>query len=345
MQIGQSSLLVFLYRYKIHHILFWVAYFVFWIAVYISYYPSLWDLIIVTAVYAVFNAAAFYVTAYFLFPRFLHKQKIGLFLLWLGVLLLVLCLLMGYILHLLFRKVTADNFDASFLRMFQFAFVSISTMTGLMLGTKLVMDRIRTDRATRLRDKQRLDSELQYLKAQVNPHFLFNAINSIYFLIKKDPDQAADTLIRLSDLLRFQLYDCSGEKIDIEKEMEYIRNFIALEKIRKGEKVKVSYEQQEDIEGFQIAPFLLIPFVENAFKHVSTFSNGRNNILIRFQSESGRFIAKIENSTDRVIKREVGGIGLKNVIRRLELLYPGKHDLQITEEPEKYSIHLSLMIL
>jgi LytS/YehU family sensor histidine kinase len=299
-------------------------------------------LIMMVGLYFVFNSAAFYATAYYLFPRFLYKHKVTSFLGSLAILISVLSMILGFILHKIFEGVS-DQFSTDFLSMTLFAFVAIGTMTGLLAGSKLVIDRIRSGREERLRDQQRLESELQYLKAQVNPHFLFNAINSIYFLIKKNPDQAADTLIRLSDLLRFQLYDCSVEKIDIAKELVNIQNFIALEQIRKGEKVKVTLDLPEGLSGFEIAPFLLIPFIENAFKHVSNASQD-NTICIQFRREAGRFLANVENTTDNLVKNDVGGIGLKNVQRRLELLYAGKHELQIVEHPGKFKIHLSLEI-
>jgi LytS/YehU family sensor histidine kinase len=319
-----------------------LAYFAFWILLYRKLYPSLLDIFVVTSIYFVFNATAFYTTAYFLFPRFLYKQKIIAFLAGLFLLILGLSLILGFILHKIFENVS-DQFEADFISMTQFAFMAIATMTGLLAGAKLVIDKMKAGRADRLRDQQRIESELQYLKAQVNPHFLFNAINSIYFLIKKDPEQAAETLIRLSDLLRFSLYDCSEEKIDIGKELEYLKNFITLEQIRKGAKVEVSLDLQDGLSGFSIAPFLLIPFVENAFKHVSRSNHG-NAICIRFKREADRFFAHIENTADNLVKNEIGGIGLRNVKRRLELLYPGKHELQITEPPGKFAIHLSLDI-
>ena len=309
---------------------------------YYKYYPSIWGLILVTGVYFIFNAGAFYITSYFLFPKFLYKEKYGQFFFWFGALIIALSVGLTYSLFALFKDV--DGFATDFQSMFQFSFVAIATMAGLLAGAKLFADKIRSDRKGRIREKQRLESELQYLKAQVNPHFLFNAINSVYFLIKKNPDQAAETLIKLSDLLRFQLYDCSDDKIAIEKELEYLNNFISLEKIRKGEKVKVNIEQQEGLSGFHIAPFLLIPFIENAFKYVSNFNNAENKVGIKFHYEADQFKAHIENTTDNVMKNDVGGIGLKNVRRRLELLYPGKHDLSIRDKDGKYSVQLSLTI-
>ncbi|HEY5823842.1 MAG TPA: histidine kinase, partial [Cyclobacteriaceae bacterium] len=227
---------------------------------------------------------------------------------------------------------------------FQIASLAVSTMVAAMGAIKLFIDKIRSDKESHLLEKQRLESELQYLKAQVNPHFLFNAINSVYFLIKKNPDVAAETLIKLSDLLRFQLYDCLDDKIPIEKEMEYLKNFVALEKIRKGEKIQVELIIGEGMSGFRIAPFMLIPFLENAFKHVSTSSERENKIIIQFNRVDNQFTASFFNTSDNLKRNEVGGIGLKNVKRRLELLYAHKHELVIKEEANTYSVNLSMAI-
>jgi LytS/YehU family sensor histidine kinase len=126
--------------------------------------------------------------------------------------------------------------------------------------------------------------------------------------------------------------------------MEYLNNFITLEKVRKGEKVKVFVDFQEGLSGFYISPFMLIPFIENAFKHVSTVTNGENKISICLNRKDNDLIAIIENTTEKILKHEVGGIGLKNVKRRLELLYPESHQLSIQEDEEKYCVNLSLRI-
>ncbi|MFZ6012002.1 MAG: sensor histidine kinase [Bacteroidota bacterium] len=332
-----------LYKYKAHHVLFWVFYFVFWMSLYSKYYGSFIGLLLITGLYAVFNAAAYYTTAYYLFPKYFYKRRYGLFFGTFTVLVLLLSTILAICIYFLFRKYSPEV-DADIFGVFQLALMSVGTMVGLMCGVKLLVEKIRSDNVAKKLEQDRLESELQYLKAQVNPHFLFNAINSVYFLIKKDPHRAAETLIKLSDLLRFQLYDCSGEKIAIEKELDYLKNFIALEKVRKGEKVKVEMNANGNLSGFQVAPFLMIPFLENAFKYVSNSNATENLIKVTFHREENRFTADFQNTTDNIIKHDVGGIGLKNVKRRLELIYPGKHQLQIQDRPGLYSVSLSLEI-
>ncbi|NOT73604.1 MAG: histidine kinase [Cyclobacteriaceae bacterium] len=332
-----------LYKYKFHHILMWVLYYAFFFVFYKDYYPSAAILLMAITIYFVFNAAAFYIIGYFLFPRFLNKNKYILFFLLSGILLLALCVLLTATLYAFFWDYIPKEM-ASLQLLFQLSLISVVPLAGLMSGGKLIFDRIKYDRHNRTMDQQRLESELQYLKAQVNPHFLFNAINSVYFLIKKDPNLAAETLIKLSDLLRFQLYDCSDEKIAIEKELEYLQNFISLEKIRKGEKVSVDFRLTGNLSGFQIAPFLLIPFLENAFKYVSTKNDHLNQIEIHLDRQNNIFTASFTNSTDHNIKNEVGGIGHKNVKRRLDLLYQNKHELKLTDSGNTYKAVLTLEI-
>lgn len=332
-----------LYRYKVHHLLLWAGYFAFWMSYYGRFYPSVLALFVVVAIYFVFNAAPFYLIGYYLLPRYFYQRRYLHFAGWCVVALTVSSLCLATILYLLFAGYVSEEL-MTFGHVAQLAFISVTTIVAGLSGLKIIVDRIRFDKQAQQMDKQRLESELQYLKAQVNPHFLFNAINSVYFLIKKNPDQAADTLIRLSDLLRFQLYDCSGERIPIEKELEYLRNFVALEQIRKGGKVKVNFDVTEGTTGFAIAPFLLIPFMENAFKHVSTFSEKDNFIQVVLTKEGSQFKASLRNTSDNLVRYEVGGIGLKNVKRRLDLLYPDKHLLLIKEENGIFEVALTLQI-
>jgi DNA-binding LytR/AlgR family response regulator len=312
-------------------VLLWCLYFVFWILVYRDYYKSVLSVAGVTGIYFVFSATAFYVAVYFLLPRYLYNSRYVLFFLFFVLLLLACASGLATTLYFIFRAYSPEVVS-NVKGVFVIALVSIGTMVGVLAAAKLVIEKVRSEQVARRLEKEHLASELQYLKAQVNPHFLFNAINSVYFLIRKNPDHAAETLIRLSDLLRYQLYDCTGDKIAVEKEVEYLKNFIALEKVRKGEKVKVTFEQEGTLSGFGIAPFLLIPFFENAFKYVSNFSTRENTISIVLRREADLFTARIANTTDNVISNGVGGIGLRNVKRRLELLYPGKHQLEIAED-------------
>jgi two-component system, LytTR family, sensor kinase len=190
----------------------------------------------------------------------------------------------------------------------------------------------------------KLNTELEYLKAQINPHFLFNSINTIYFQIDKQNSAARETLSSFSEMLRYQLYECNGKEVSIEKEITYLRNYVDLQKLRKDENYNIVFSCGEDVHGFAIAPLLLIPFVENAFKHVSHHPNG-NEIKIELLKDDQFFYLKVLNTREAQLNMDKnGGIGLKNVKRRLELIYNGKHDLRIHELPRSFEINLKLKI-
>ncbi len=319
----------------------WVLYILFWLGVYWSQYEfSL--LMINTLIYTAGHAIGFYGIAYGL-NRFLVQGRYIMFFAGALSVILVASLLLALGLYLNIR-LHETQYTFTFQQAFVLGFWSTLSMSLLMVSVKIIVGRVREQRLQRHQEQVRLESELQYLKAQVNPHFLFNAINSVYFLIKKDPDKAAETLIKLSDLLRFQLYDCSDERIPIEKELEYLTNFMALERIRKSNRVQVEYLCEGNLSGFEIAPFMLMPFLENSFKYVSNHADQSNLVQVTLDREGQTFKATFVNTHDSPGQAAVGGIGLKNVKRRLELLYPSRHTLDIQQTRELYSVNLTLTL-
>jgi hypothetical protein len=192
---------------------------------------------------------------------------------------------------------------------------------------------------------ERLNTELEYLKSQINPHFLFNSINTVYFQIDKANTLARESLARFSDMLRYQLYECNGREVPIEKEITYLGNYIELQKLRKGESHSVELTVSPDLGRFALAPLMLIVFVENAFKHVSHHRTEANIIRVSLSRTGDVFEASVFNTRTVTENRgDYGGIGLKNVRRRLELLYPGRHDLAVTERPGSFEVSLKLKI-
>jgi sensor histidine kinase YesM len=191
---------------------------------------------------------------------------------------------------------------------------------------------------------EKLNAELDYLKAQINPHFLFNSINTIYFQINKHNTTARETLSSFSDMLRYQLYECNGKEIAVEKEVTYLKNYIDLQRHRKDENYEISFSYS-GMEGFTIAPLLLIPFVENAFKHVSHKPSG-NEIKIDLTRSGDLFRVCVVNTKD-IQHRGNGegqGIGLKNARRRLELLYRNRHSLTVHDEADSFEVVLELRL-
>jgi len=196
-------------------------------------------------------------------------------------------------------------------------------------------------------EKEKLATELNYLKAQINPHFLFNGINSVYHLIDGDPELAKNTLHKFSNLLRYQLYECNDDFIPLRQELDYLENFITLQQLRKGSDVKITWEVYTDDNQQKIAPLLLTPFIENAFKYLSHHLESEKNILdIKLNIEEGILNLEVMNTFEKIEKTndKAGGLGLKNVERRLALLYPNHHQLDIIEEGDRFKIKLNIQL-
>jgi len=192
---------------------------------------------------------------------------------------------------------------------------------------------------------EKVQAELEYLKAQLNPHFLFNSINTIYFQIEKKNTIARETLSKFSDMLRYQMYECNGQEIPIEKEITYLKNYVELQRLRKDENYDIQFFCSSESVNFKLPPLLLLPFVENAFKHVSHFSDKRNIIKIDLTKESNVFRLIVFNTKDKSQPvSENGGIGLKNVKRRLELLFNDQHLLAVVDSHETFQVSLELKL-
>jgi LytS/YehU family sensor histidine kinase len=192
---------------------------------------------------------------------------------------------------------------------------------------------------------ENLETELRYLKAQMNPHFLFNSINTIYFQIDKKNIEARTSLQKFAELLRYQLYDCNEDTISIEKEIEYLKSYIDLQRLRKNNNHSINFNAGEEVKGFALAPLLLLPFVENAFKHLSNFDDKPNHVNVNLYRQNGHFEFEVSNSKNNTEATNVhNGIGLKNVQRRLELLYANKYSLAIDKSENHYTVNLKIQL-
>jgi two-component system LytT family sensor kinase len=231
-------------------------------------------------------------------------------------------------------------------------FIMSNYLMMLMITTTLLSFRVlkdRMDTQTRLEtlEKEKISTELGFLKAQINPHFLFNSLNNILFQIDKSNTSARETVLNFSAMLRYQLYDCSGEMVEIEKEIGYLRSYVEIQMLRKTDRYRCALHISDSVRHFHIAPLMLIPFMENAFKHVSHHAAKDNFIDISANYDEGQFVFTVRNSKDRTKAlsiSESGGIGLVNVRRRLDLLYPGKHRLEIANAETEFSISLYMNI-
>jgi hypothetical protein len=202
---------------------------------------------------------------------------------------------------------------------------------------------LKAERTKKDIETEKLNTELSFLKSQVNPHFFFNTLNNIYSLAVVQSDQTAPAVMKLSSIMRYILTETQTNLVPLQNEVDFITNFIDLQLVRLTDKVQVIFNADGDIDNKQIAPLLFIPFVENAFKYgVSTKEKTAINITLVTKENNVAFTV-----TNTIVKADKGiiettGIGINNVKRRLELLYPGKHTLQVSEENNQFIVHLDI---
>jgi two-component system LytT family sensor kinase len=282
--------------------------------------------------------AFFYLNALVLIPRLVYKKKYlqysFLQLLVLGVLLLEVTLL----LNLFFGN---DFFN---LRLILFNFFIYLFMFALSSAYQLIHDKVRNDKLASEKENENLKTELFFLRSQVSPHFMFNVLNNMVALARKHSDLLEPSLIKLSSLMRYMLYEADEEKVPLEKEVEYLQSYIDLQQQRFGKNVVVNFVTELEDRLYDIEPMLLIPFVENAFKHgTGTIDQAQIEIELRAKNNILQFSVRNKYNPGSVeIKDKTTGIGLTNVKRRLNLLYGGNHSLLITDKENWYVSSLQL---
>jgi two-component system, LytTR family, sensor kinase len=288
---------------------------------------------------------AFYYSNYYLFiPKLLFKKKVALY-----ILIILFCffaficfpeVLLYFNIGTLHRQVPSNGTDIARLSSLVFFLLAFIISTSIALISEL----FDAWEKKQLLEVGKTKAELLFLKSQVNPHFLFNTLYSIYYLTVNKSDKASQAIMKLSDIIRFVLTESQCDYIQLEKEIDYITKYIDLQKLRISEKTKINFNVCGNIKEKQIAPLILIPFVENAFKygvssHVETLI--KISLII---TETSLELDLSNNKFDIIIEQEKNNIGLRNVKQRLLLLYPQKHKLIIKDEPFSYSINLTICL-
>ena len=208
-----------------------------------------------------------------------------------------------------------------------------------------IQSRKRKQAETQLKNEH-LDSELKFLKSQVNPHFLFNALNNIYSLSYTGSTKAPTMIMKLSEMMRYVLYESNEEKVSLEKEITYINHFIDFQKLKIEGSPNITLEVDNVDSSILLEPMLFIPFIENSFKHSKIEDTKESWIKIKISTQQQEIRFNISNSIARhgTNKDNTGGIGLENVRKRLQLLYPDRHELKITQDEQEFSISLIILI-
>jgi LytS/YehU family sensor histidine kinase len=221
-----------------------------------------------------------------------------------------------------------------------FSIIAISTIW------QIIIDWLKSESSRKELQTKNMQSELKFLKSQINPHFLFNTLNNLYALTLKKSDLAPEIVLKLSEIMRYMLYECNEKRVFLRNELNYIQNYLDLEKLRQGQKVTINFTVKGNPDQLLVAPLIFTPFLENSFKHglSNILDQGFVNIFLEIKDENILFL--IENSkTEKMPQKQhaiSGGIGLVNVKQRLELIYPNQYELIIDNSPTVYSVTLKI---
>jgi hypothetical protein len=285
-----------------------------------------------------------YPIAYYIVPKFLLQEKYLQF----GT--IIFCWAVGgYLFNYLYR--TAILFPFSDLMHYKTSnrnpwaansYLSMNVMAGFTSMIVLFKHWMQKQKDLLIARNEQVNAELQLLKAQIHPHFLFNTLNNIYAFAMERSPQTPQLILKLSSILSYMLYECRAPLVPLEKEIEVMNNYIDLEKERYGDRIDISKHIAGEITQYQIAPLLLIPFLENAFKHGTSEDLEKPWMSMDIEVRNGTLWAKIVNSKTDSPKPATSGIGIENVKKRLNLLYPETHELNMQDEGDFYSAALSL---
>ncbi len=335
----------------VQHLTYWAVYVLFFAYAWGSFDANYLKTVQVELINLPVKILLVYVVIYSFYPKFLYKGRIWQFL-------FCLIALIGFTATL--QRITdnliiVDFFFPEWQKAPTFSFsqivrsaVNLGAVLALPMTVKLMEYLAKVQQNEQILAKENLEAELIFLKNQVQPHFLFNTLNSLYSLILKKSDQSLDVILKLSDLLRYMLYETNTTQVDLRKEMDSIKSYMDLEKIRYGNRIDVSLNIWGDLDHNHIAPMIILPFIENSFKHSTKGLDKSAWITIELGVKANKLVLKIENSIPKLSSNQdsvAGGIGLQNVKRRLSLIYPKKHELKINYNEESYHVHLNLLLL
>lgn len=289
-----------------------------------------------------------YLNYFFFLPKFLADQKLGNYLLrFLPVLGICSYLILLGKIAILEPFVGRDSWVYS--TRFAVSVILTSQFIVIFVGLlRFVEDFLRHEAERKENENRQLTSELRFLRAQVNPHFLFNTLNNLYYLAVNQSPQTPDVIAKLSGMMRYMLHDSNHPTVPLAKEIEYMESYIELEKMRLNEEVPIAFSVNSGAAaGARIVPLILITFLENAFKHGIRNGGQGSWITVAMDVEAKQLNYVVKNSrvgeTEKTVT-EKSGIGLVNVRRRLDLSYPGRHTLEVRETAEEYAVHLQLAL-
>jgi len=344
MDIHQPNSFLFSQKYRVaRHLAFWIVHTLFFALFWrVTTGRTEGNWIITTAIWIPIRILYCYPLMYWALPRFLLKGKYTQF-----AIILLLWFIAGYFLNYLFRAYVFIPFQEAMHyeiinkdRWAQGSFWVLTTTAGLTSIIVLFRHWLRKQQEWMRAEKEKVTAELQLLKAQVHPHFLFNTLNNIYSFSLENSPKTPGLILKLSSLLSYMLYDCKEEEVLLEKEIEVMKNYIDLEKERYANRIEISLNIEGDIKDKYIAPLLLLPFLENAFKHGTSEQLEKPWLSMDIAVKLNSLRCKIANSKNEFVPFSQNGIGIHNIQKRLQFLYPGKHELKMNDEENFFVVSL-----
>lgn len=331
----------------LQHVLFWVAYLFLSTFISGSSNETFTHKLLLTLTSIPIDILVTYFHLYFIIPRYLltrkYRQFFILFIItFIGIVLVERANFVYFEYPLFYKDPLPASFN--FWRLSSLLYIGIYAYAVVFLAASIKLLKhwtLSQQQRDELETRNR-EGEIALLRMQVNPHFLFNTLNNIHALININKDKASDALVMLSDIMRYMLYDTNTKKVPLENEIHYIQSFIELQKLRLINPQIIIFITEGTVDGKFIAPMILIPFVENAFKHANK-QNNLHEIHIKIIANDDTLLFESSNAIAKIYTEQInksGGIGLQNVKRRLELIYPDKHELQIKQENDIFTVQL-----
>ncbi len=337
----------------IYHLSFWVIYTVFLAFTFKSFYPGkqIFEIILYFIITTPLDALATYFTVYILVSIFLLNKRYWEFILLLIISSLLFVLLQKMQLYFILYPYFFLDFTPTgqwYNLDYFYTITNIYPIVGIFAGIKFVKEAFIIQKINEDLEKKKLEAELKFLKSQIHPHFLFNTLNNLYALTLDKSDQAPEVVIKLSGLLDYMLYEANVSRVPLLKEVHMLQNYIKLENIRYGKDAHIDFTVTGDTAGKSIAPLILLPFVENSFKHGLSQKTSAHRVEINLSCKNEILNFKVKNGKSNekfpIQKEYTEGIGLKNVKRRLDILYPNKHRLHIEKKTTSFNVELEIRI-
>lgn len=300
--------------------------------------------------FLVYHITLYFLVLFVLIPKLFYKSRILLFLISLFGLLVIYAVVEETVVEQILDPIGRGQDPFRWQSIYWFIQENIVPLLALMT-TKFVFDNFERQRKLEQIEKDSLSNELKFLKSQIQPHILFNSLNSLYHYTLSKSDKAPELVLQLSNVLRYVLYETTDKLVPLVKELDFIRDYVALQKMQLEGRGKIQFRvnPSKEIPSLKIAPFLLIPFIENSFKHSLRSKERGINIQIQIEVYQNTIHLLVENNFEKwhFHSKELTtkGIGLKNVQKRLTLLYPNQYQLEITEKGDLYNVQLSLQLV